>query len=100
MLQDCFDHPDRETSENNIDIYPDSGSEFIGKCIGNVVHTVTIKTYPNQKPWIDGSILAKLKTCKTAFNHGKATRNMAEYSRVVIPSAKQSNKQNGSIETK
>ena len=63
-LQDCFDHVDwdmfRVASENNIDIC-DSVSEFIRKCIGDVVPNVTIKTFPNQKPWIDGSIRAKLK---------------------------------------
>ena len=40
---------------------------------------MTTKTYPNQKPWIDGSIKAKLKVLTTAFNHGKVTGNMAEY---------------------
>jgi hypothetical protein len=54
-------------------------SEFISKCIGDVVHSVIIKTYPNQKPWIDGSIRAKLKARTIAFNHGKPTRTMTEY---------------------
>ena len=40
---------------------------------------MTIKTFPNQKPWVDGSIRTKLKACTTAFNHGKLTRIMAEY---------------------
>ena len=47
-------------SDNNIDVYTDSVSEFIRKCIGDIVPTVTIKTYLNQKPLIDGSIRAKL----------------------------------------
>ena len=54
-------------------------SEFIRKCIGDVIPTVTTKTYPNQKLWIDGSIRSKLKMRTTAFNNGKATGNMAEY---------------------
>ena len=40
---------------------------------------MTNKTYPNQKPWIDVSIPAKLKVQTTAFNHGKVTGNVAEY---------------------
>ena len=64
-LQDCFDHADWEmlwaASENNIDLNADSVSELIRKCIGDVVHTVTIKTYSNQKPWMDGGIHTKLK---------------------------------------
>ena len=56
MLQDCFDHADwdmfRVASENNFDINTDPVTELIRKCIGDAVPTVTIKTYPNQKPWI------------------------------------------------
>nr|AAX30332.1 SJCHGC03023 protein [Schistosoma japonicum] len=62
MLQDCFDHTDWDmfwvASDNNIDVYTDTLTEFIRKCTRDVVLTVTIKTYPNQKPWIDGSIRA------------------------------------------
>ncbi|XP_045570722.1 uncharacterized protein isoform X3 [Salmo salar] len=83
MLQDCFDHADwdmfRVASDNNIDVYTDTVAEFKRKCIGDVVPTVTIKTYSNQKPWIDGSICAKLEARSTAFNHGKVTGNMVEY---------------------
>ena len=68
----------RITSNNNIDEYADSVSEFISKCIGDVP-TVSIKTFPNQKPWIDGSIRAKLKARTTAFNQGKVNGNMTEY---------------------
>ena len=49
MLQDCFDQVDwdmfRVGSENNIDEYTDMVTEFIRKCIEDVVPTVTIKTY-------------------------------------------------------
>ena len=65
ILQHFFDHADwdmfRLASENNIDIYTDTVTEFIRKCMGEVVPTVTIKTYLNHKPCIDGSICAKLK---------------------------------------
>ena len=39
--------------------YADSVSEFMSKCIGDVVPTVTIKTYPNQKPWMDATFEQK-----------------------------------------
>ena len=61
----------RIASNNNIDVYSDSVTEFISKCISDVVPTAAIKTFPNQKPWIDGSIRAKLKAQTTAFNQGK-----------------------------
>ena len=81
-LNPRFDHVDWDMfriASNNIDEYADSVSEVISKCIGDVVPTATIKTFPNQKPWIDGSICAKLKVRTTAFNQGKVTGNMAEY---------------------
>ena len=82
MLQDCVDHADwdmfRVASVNNIDEYTDTVTEFIGKCVGDLP-TVVMKTYPNQKPWIDGSIHIKLKVRTIAFNHGKVTGNMDEY---------------------
>jgi enolase len=59
-------------ASNNIDGYADSVS-------GDVVPTASIKTFPNQKPWIDGSIHAKLKAKTTAFHQGKVTRNLTEY---------------------
>ena len=33
---------------------------FINKCIDNIVPTVTVCTYPNQKPWITGNIRTEL----------------------------------------
>ena len=69
----------RSASENNIDLYGDSVSQFIRKCIGDVVPTGTIKTYPNQKPQMDEGIRAKLKARTTAFNHGKKSGNISEY---------------------
>ena len=57
----------------------DTVTEFIRKCVGDVVPTVTIKTYPNQKPCIDGSIRTNLKARTTTFNYGKVTGKKAEY---------------------
>jgi hypothetical protein len=67
----------RIASYNNIDEYADSVSEYIRKCIDNPI--ATVKTFPNQKPWIDVSICVKLKAQNTAFNQGKVTGNMTEY---------------------
>jgi hypothetical protein len=38
----------RVAFDNNIDEYTDTVTTFIRKCIGDVVPTVNIKTYPNQ----------------------------------------------------
>ena len=83
MLEDCFDHSDwdmfRVASENNIQEYTNTVTEFIRKCIGDVVPTMTNKTDPNLKPWRDGSMRANLKVRTTAFNQGKVNDNMVEY---------------------
>ena len=39
-------------SNNNIEEYADSVSEFISKCIGDVVPTATITKFPNQKLYL------------------------------------------------
>ena len=40
---------------------------FINKCIDQVVPTVTVRTYPNKKPWITGNIRTELKGKVDAF---------------------------------
>ena len=40
---------------------------FINKCIDDVVPTVTVRTYPKQKPWITGNIRTELKGRAATF---------------------------------
>ena len=56
-LQDCFASTDWNMfwdSSDGIEEYTTSVIGFINKCIDDVVPTVTIRTYPNQKPWRSG----------------------------------------------
>jgi hypothetical protein len=48
-------------SSDDIDKYTTSVTGFINKFIEDVVPTVTVRTYPNQKPWITGNIHTELK---------------------------------------
>ena len=48
-------------SSNGIEEYTTSVTSFINKCIDNVVPTVAVRTYPNQKQWITGNIHTELK---------------------------------------
>ena len=69
-LQDCFASTDWNMfrdSSNGIEEYTTSVTGFINKCIENVVPTVTIRTYPNQKPWITGNLHTELKARAAAF---------------------------------
>jgi hypothetical protein len=47
--------------------YTTSVTGFISKCIDDVVPTVTIHTYPNQKHWITDNIRTKLTARPSAF---------------------------------
>ena len=69
-LQDCFAITDWNMfwdSSNVIEEYTTSVTGIINKCIEDVVPTVTVRTYPNQKPWITGNIRTKLKGRAAAF---------------------------------
>jgi hypothetical protein len=53
-------------SSDCIEEYTTSATGFI-KCIEDVSHTVTVRTYPNQKPWITGNISTELNCRVAAF---------------------------------
>jgi alpha-acetolactate decarboxylase len=54
-------------SSNDIEEYTTSVNGFINKCIEDAVPTVTVRTYPNQKPWIIGNIRTELNGRAAAF---------------------------------
>jgi hypothetical protein len=54
-LPDCFASTDWnmfQDSSDGIEEFTRSVTGIINKCIDEVVSTVTVRTYPNQKPWI------------------------------------------------
>ena len=55
-------------SSDDIGEYTTSVTGFINKWIEDVVPTVTVRTYPNQKPWITGNIRTELKGRAATFN--------------------------------
>ena len=54
-------------SSDDIEEYTTSVTGFINKCIDDIVPTVTVHTYPNQKPWIKGNMRIELKAKAAAF---------------------------------
>ena len=58
MFRDCSD---------GIEKYITSVIGFINKGIDEVVSTVTVRTYLNQKPWITGNIHTELKGRAASF---------------------------------
>jgi hypothetical protein len=68
-LQNCFASTDCNMfweSYDGIEEYT-TVTGFINKCLDDVVPTVTVCTYPNQKPWTTGNIRTKLKSRAAAF---------------------------------
>ena len=69
-LQDCSTSTDCNMfrdSSNGIEEYTTSVIGFINKCIDDVVPKVTVRTYPNQKPWVTFNIHIELKARAAAF---------------------------------
>ena len=67
-LKDCLASTDWNMfrdSSSGIEEYTTSVIGFINKCIDDVVPTVTVCTYPNQKPWITGNIRFKERDTST-----------------------------------
>ena len=80
-----------QDSSNGIEDYTTSVISFINKCIDDVVPTVTVRTYPNQKPWITGNIRIKLKASAVDFNDGTLFRTLVR--NPAMPSDEPSNRQ-------
>lgn len=52
---------------------------LIGKLVDDTIQKITIKTFPNQKPWVDKIIRDALSSRTAAYKAGIATGNMDEY---------------------
>jgi hypothetical protein len=55
-------------STYNIDELSTSVTCYIGKYIGDVVPTVRVRCFPNQKPWINTKVGTKLKSRASAHS--------------------------------
>uniref|UniRef100_A0A6I8SKL5 Reverse transcriptase domain-containing protein n=1 Tax=Xenopus tropicalis TaxID=8364 RepID=A0A6I8SKL5_XENTR len=73
-LRHCFNITDwevfRTAADNNINNYAEYVMDFIHKCINDVVPRVNVRTYPNQKPWVNGEARAALRARTAAFKFG------------------------------
>ena len=59
----------------NITDYTEVVTGYICKCIDDVVPRVTVRTFPNQKPWVNGEVSSALRARTAAFHSG----NPSEY---------------------
>ncbi len=84
ILQDCFDHVDwgifQAVSDDDIEVYSDTVTCFIRKCIEDVVPTKTIRIYPNQKMWINSNVQSAFSARTFAFkSRNTDDRKQASY---------------------
>jgi hypothetical protein len=86
-LHDCFACTDWNTfqdSSGGIEEDTTSVIGFINMCIDDVIPTVTVHTYPNQKPWITGNIRTELKGRAAAFKERDSKPEAYKKSRYAL----------------
>ena len=69
---------------NGIEEYTRSVIGFINKCIDDVVPTVTVRTFPNQKPWITDNIRTELKARDAFFKERDSNPKAYKKSRYAL----------------
>ncbi|KAI5616827.1 gastrula zinc finger protein XlCGF28.1-like [Silurus asotus] len=81
-LQDALDDADWDMfrrSSDDVNMFTEAVVGFIGKLTDDMVQKTTIRTFPNQKPWVDKTIRDALRSRSAAYNTGLATGDMDEY---------------------
>ena len=63
----------RDAAGTDINEYTDSITSYINKCTEDIVPKINVRTFPNQKPWINAEVRAKLRARAAAYNSGDPT---------------------------
>jgi hypothetical protein len=71
-------------SSDGIEEYTTSVIGFINMCINDIVPTVTVHTYPNQKPWITNIICTELKARAATFKERDSNPKAFKKSRYAL----------------
>ncbi len=82
MLQAALDDVDRDmfrASSSDISEFTDVALSFVNTLTEQATETITIRTFSNQKPWVDRTIRAALNKRTAAYNAGLLSGNMTEY---------------------
>ncbi|KAK1804591.1 hypothetical protein P4O66_020585 [Electrophorus voltai] len=81
-LQDALDDADWDMfrrSTDDVSEFTEAVVGFIGKLVDDTIPRITIKEFPNQKPWVDKTIREALNSRTAAYNTGLISGNMDEY---------------------
>jgi hypothetical protein len=71
-------------SSDSIEQFTTSVTRFINKSIDDIVSTVTVRAYPNQKPWIKVNIRTELKGRAAAFKEQDSNPEAYKKSRYAL----------------
>ncbi|KAL0165648.1 hypothetical protein M9458_037492 [Cirrhinus mrigala] len=78
------DHHDADwdmfrNSSDDVNVFTEAVVGFIGKLADDTALKTTIRTFPNQKPWVDKTIRDALRSRTAAYNAGLASGDMVPY---------------------
>ncbi len=82
MLQASLDDVDWDmfrASSADVSEFTDVALSFVNMLTDQATETVTIRTFSNQKPWVDSTIRAAVNQRTAAYNAGLLSGNMSEY---------------------
>ncbi len=82
MLQASLDDVDWDmfrASSSDVSEFTDVALSFVNTLTEQATETVTIRTFSNQKPWVDRSIRDAVNHRTAAYNAGLLSGNMSEY---------------------
>ncbi len=82
MLQAALDDVDWDmfrVSSSDVSVFTDVALSFVNTLTEQATETMTVTTFPNQKPWVDGTIRAAVNKCTAAYNEALLSGNMSEY---------------------
>ncbi len=82
MLQASLDDVDWDmfrASSSDVSEFTEVALSFVNTLTEQATETVTIKTFSNQKPWVDRTIRDVVNHRTAAYNAGILSGNMSEY---------------------
>ncbi len=82
MLQAALDDVDWDmfrASSSDVSEFTDVAVSFVNTLTEQATETITVRTFPNQKPWVDRTIRDAVNKRTAAYNEALLSGNMSEY---------------------
>ncbi len=82
MLQAALDDVDWDmfrASSSDVSEFTEVAVSFVNTLTEQATETITVRTFPNQKPWVDRSIRDAVNKRTATYNEALLSGNMSEY---------------------